>query len=343
MKKLVFTISIALLLITTVTTESCYPDRDLDTVIRRDSVFVSIKFDTTWEDIKKIDSFPSSVKLPFERLDSTLRPVLKTGFCDGEKGGKIEDIDDVEIDIPENAFGLPAINTGTIDNMTPVKGKVDITYNVLRSKGDIVQQGFPTMSGNRLLVSDGIINVRAHQNGKEVFLRKGKTYTIRFKSRVGTNGVQLFYGLSISRLKFEWVVQWMDSTREPKGYTLVLDRLGLINCARFYDSNEPVTANFCVAFADNSFTNLNTSVYLVFKDVFSVVRLEGSSTRKMFCIPTGSRGIPAGRNVQVVAISEQKGEYLMSIESASITEGGIVKLRPQVYKLDEIRNKLKSL
>ncbi|NJN34579.1 MAG: hypothetical protein HC817_10315 [Saprospiraceae bacterium] len=79
----------------------------------------------------------------------------------------------------------------------------------------------------------------------------------------------------------------MDSTggtRNPLdsviGYNIFTDRFGWINCDKF--GGQPnLTNKFCATLPD-SFTNKNSKVFVVFKDILSVITLSGDSEKSNF-------------------------------------------------------------
>ena len=93
----------------------------------------------------------------------------------------------------------------------------------------------------------------------------------------------------------------------------------------------------------DSFTNRNTSVYIAFKDILSVVKLEGTPVTKQFCIPPSYKGIPIGKQITVVSISNINGRSYMDVQDATITATNTVRLQPKFFSLDDIKKKISNL
>ncbi len=325
--------------------EACQKDKDVFIPTNTVVVPTVVKADTIWENESDLQApiigVPTQL-LNIEKLISVLnKPIIKDSIS-AEQGGKIVLPDDVSLEFPSN----PCVSK----NNQALKGKLDIEVLILRTKGELIAHDKPTISGGRLLISGGVVFLSAKQNGVEVKLGQNKTIKIRYKIRNTEGVMQLFEGKNLNRLQFDWtpinsnrdaVTTWSDSSQEKKGFQLLLDRFGWINCDRFND--EPnLTNKFCVAVPD-SFTNRNTSVYIAFKDILSVVKLEGTPVTKQFCIPQSYKGIPIGKQVTVVSISNINGRSYMDVQDATISASNAIRLQPKSLGLDDIKKKISNL
>jgi hypothetical protein len=345
MKKILFYIPVLFALILS---EGCYKDKDEFIVTSVEKIPVSsVKSDTIWEDESKL-IIPSGVIVPLLNIEKLIKelnlPILKDTFI-AEQGGKLELPDDITIEIPSSS----CINK---NNNQPCRGKLDVEYLVLRTKGELIAHDKPTISLGRLLTSGGVVYLMVKQNGSEVKLASNKTVKVRFKTKTTESGMLLFEGKSLNRLQFDWfpigitanrdmVTTWADSSREKKGYQLLLDRFGWINCDKFNEETN-LTNKFCVAIPD-TFTNRNTSVYLAFKDINSVVKLEGTPLLKQFCIPVSYKGIPVGKQVTVISISNIEGRYFMATQEVKVESVNNIRLIPQRLASEEIKKKILNL
>ena len=342
MKKIflyIFCLSVILL------SDACQKDKDEFIATGTTVIQTTAKADTIWENESDLQApvigVPTQL-LNIEKLISQLnKPIIKDSIS-AEQGGKIELPDDVSIEFPST----PCVSK----NNQALKGKLEIEVLILRTKGELIAHDKPTISNGRLLISGGVVFLTAKQNGVEVKLSQNKTIKVRYKIRNTEGAMQLFEGRNLNRLQFDWtpinsnrdvVTTWADSSQEKKGFQLLLDRFGWINCDRFND--EPnLTNKFCVAMPD-SFTNRNTSVYIAFKDILSVVKLEGTPVTKQFCIPQSYKGIPIGKQVTVVSISNLNGRSYMDVQDATISATNIIRLQPKAFSLDDIKKKISNL
>ena len=352
MKKYLLIFWILSALVVGVGTQGCVKDEDI--FIPKDTV-KTVVGDTSWnQDLSKINNTSTTTTglLNIEKIANDLQTPTFTSEVNAENGGYISTPDNVTVNFPANSCTL---------NGRACTGKIDVEILVLRKKGDLVLNNVPTTSLDRQLISGGVVYVRASQNGQEVRLAREKKLTIRFKNPDQDRSMQLFVGIFDGRFKFDWlpirtavVVAtgngttptlgfWADTTqnRENKGYEIGLDRFGWINCDKFGDSTN-LTPNFRVALPD-TFTNQNTSVFVVFKDINSVVRLEGNPQIRQFMTGSGYRGLPIGRQVIIVTMSLVRGKYYLATQEATVTAGLIVRPTPHAATKDDIKRIVSSL
>lgn len=91
------------------------------------------------------------------------------------------------IKVPANAF----VDAGGAQ----VKGEVEIEYRELKNASEIVASGIPTNYANnkkQQFETDGVIEVRAKSNGKQVYLAKNKTIEVQLPKQVNT-GQNLYH------------------------------------------------------------------------------------------------------------------------------------------------------
>jgi hypothetical protein len=345
MKKLLFSI-VALFLITFL--PACV--KDGETYISTGQTTIT-KPDSVWEDEANATTLPTGqiLSLSIEKLYTTLQKTITNGEITAENGGTISLNSDAFVDIPANVLVYA-------NNNQQCKGKVEIEFAVLKNKGDLISYDKPTISNGRLLASGGVVYIAAKQSGREVKLAQNKTVKIRFKSDNIDKTLQLFEGKATDRFKFDWVALnnnvvaspvglWVDSaqSREPKGYDFPCDRFGWINCDKFVDDGN-LTNKLAVTLSESLFSNKNTSVYLVFKDILSVVKLEGNTSLKQFIIPSGYKGIPIGKQIYVVTLSQVGEKSYLDIQEKTIGATNTISVKQQsVLTTDEIRKKLSSL
>ncbi len=312
-----------------------------------------IEGDTIWDDDLSAKSNLSTSLLPplsIEKLVSQLSAEPKRDTCNAERGGTIIIPDNVTVTIPANAC-VNALNK-------LCTGKLDVEILVLRKKGDFIAYNLPTSSLGRQLVSGGVVSVKVRQNGQEVRLGLGKAIKVSYVMAEPDNQMQLFDGKIDGRFKFDWlpisllgtgvvlpnVTVWADSSQQQrKGYNLVLDRFGLINCDKFSGDSSNFNTKFNVILPE-TFTNINTSVYVAFKSLNSVLALSGDARTKTF-ITTG-RGLPMGRVVTIVAMGYIRDKFYFAKQEVTIqTTTGVqsVRLTPVVMDKEEIKAMLNSL
>ncbi len=310
-----------------------------------------IEGDTIWDDDLSAKSNLSTTLLPplsIEKLVSQLSAEPKHDTCNAERGGTIVVPDNVTVSIPASAC-VNLLNK-------PCTGKLDVEILVLRKKGDFIAYNLPTTSLGRQLISGGVVSVKVRQNGQEVRLALGKAIKVSYVMTEPDNQMQLFDGKIDGRFKFDWlpisllgtgivlpnVTVWADSSQQRRGYNLVLDRFGLINCDKFSGDSINFNNKFSVTLPE-TFTNVNTSVYVAFKNMNSVLALSGDARTKAFITP--GRGLPIGRTVTIVTMSYIRDKFYFAKQEVTIqsTTGQKVKLVPVVMEKDEVKAMLNNL
>ncbi len=326
MKNLVFTIFIGLLL---VGGQSC--GKDIDEFIPTNTTTI-VKGDTVWqEDLLRINDISTAVlpSLNIEKLMSDLATTPVVREINAERGGIITTPDGTIVEFPANSC--------VTKNNRPCTGDLTVEILVLRKKGEFLLNNVPTTSLGRQLISGGAVRIKVSQNGEEVKLARpfNGPYKVKFQSTSPTAdpAMRLFEGTSEGRFKFDWTPissvagtsdvpflrTWRDSVqgRSTAGFELFLDRFAWINCDKFSGDSTNLTNKFCVALPD-TFTNQNTSVFVVFKEINSVVSLVGDGKTKQFCVPNGYRGLPTGKIVNIISISAVKDRIYIGKKEVTI-------------------------
>jgi hypothetical protein len=354
MKNVVFTIFIGLILISS---QSC--GKDMDEFIPTGTTTI-VKGDTIWQDdLLKINDISTAILPPLnvEKLMADLATDPVTREINAERGGIITTPDSVTVEFPANSC--------VTKNNRACTGNLSVEILVLRKKGEFLLNNVPTTSLGRQLISGGAVRIKVSQNGEEVKLARPFTapYRVKFQSTSTTPdpAMKLFEGTPEGRFKFDWIpIQnvagtsnppflraWADSIqRRPiAGFELLLDRFSWINCDKFSGDSTTLTNKFCVAMAD-TFTNQNTSVFVVFKDINSVLSLAGDGKTKQFCVPTNYRGLPIGKVVNIVSISTIKDRIYIGKKEVTIapnTNATAIKLETTVVTKEAAKEIISNL
>jgi hypothetical protein len=135
---------------------------------------------------------------------------------------------------------------------------------------------------------------------------------------------------------------WRDSSQQAVGYQIFTDRFGWINCDKFNPETNNLTDKITVALPD-SFSNRNTGVFLVFKDILSVVKLAGDPQIRKFTIPKNYKGVPIGKQVTVVVYGVVKDKTYFAAQDLTIAATNMLTMTPLPLTLDEIKKKILGL
>lgn len=259
-------------------------------------------------------------------------------------GRTIQFNDSLEVTVPNNAV--------TTNNGTTITGSVNLSINYLNKKGDFIRFARPTTNGNLLLESSGGFFVRAIQNTQDLSLAQGKTLKIKFKNNNPTTTTKVFYGDEnltpplLAPFNFNWKLNTDNSeinvvyTTTPnlyKGYELSAKKLRWVAGLLQIDTLLPKTI-VTVIFNPN-FTNKNTAVYAVYKNLNTVVRLTPNFTSRSFA----AVNMLLNKNIYLISISKIGTTYYLGNSEVTITNGLSLKLNPELKSLNQIKSFLDSL
>lgn len=201
---------------------------------------------------------------------------------------------------------------------TTVTGRVQVELFVIKKKGDMVLLNKPTTSNGAMLVSAGEIFIRLKKDGQELQLAPGAKINIRYADFPVNPNMHLFFGEERPNGIFNWQPNTDTLNNRvsfgPQLYEITTNRLRWINLDYFYDTAGITRSNISVKLPSN-YTNANTTAFLVFKDLRSVLRFNADITERRF--NTGK--VPNGKAAWVVIISKQGNDYFFSREA--ITTG----------------------
>ena len=209
---------------------------------------------------------------------------------------------------------LSCVNTAGL----PVTGKIHLELLLVRKKGDMVLLNKPTSSNGRMLVTGGEIFIRLFKDGQEIHLApNAKIYFKYFDAPIVSN-MKLFFGDETVAGNFNWLpnTDTANNVVVPglQAYEIATNHLRWINVDYFYDT---ATITRCTVSAQlpSNYTNANTTAFLVFKEIRSVLRMKGDVTEKRFT----SDKVPTGKTATIIVLSKQGNDYYLGKES--ITTG----------------------
>ena len=326
--------------------------KDSDTFIPTGTTVIPIKKDTAvFLDLSSLPVRDSSTTqlLDIEKMIDTLRsPMLKDTSTDADNGGNISknlSAGMVNISCPGKGFLQKP-------NGAPCKGKLNIEYQLLTTKTDLILNDLPTVSDGTPLVSGGVVRVHISQNGVPVtFASPEVKLYVSYQGKFdGTAPMSYFDGKYDGRTSFNWKPYTLPSTQQfiqtsGRGdstiFHIYLDRFNFVNCDRFY--NDPnLTKNFSVKLP-TEYSNQNAAVYVVYKDMMMVLKLEGDPAKRVFTVPKNSKGLP-DKAAMIVVLSMLKGKYYFGTQTlTSLSAQSNVSITPTEITTDDIKLKLKNL
>jgi hypothetical protein len=247
--------------------------------------------------------------------------------------------DGLQVNIPANSLRF--------QNGQQVTGRVFVEGLVLRKKGDLIRLDRPTVSNGRQLIAASNAFVRFRKNGEELVLAPGRKVAIRYHDIHNANNVFHFSGDESVPGRFQWV-QTQDTiitSGQTSSHCEVNTHHHRWSGLHYFADTSGPSVNMLISLPA-TFTNANTSVYIVYKDVRSVLQVHGNPVTKTFI----SNKLPVGKQVNVVVVSKQ-GPSLYYLAHQQVTTGAntpananqVVILRPHVASVVEIKGYLETL
>jgi hypothetical protein len=244
-----------------------------------------------------------------------------------------------------------------VGNYASSPGKIKVEVIWLKKKGDFIRHAKPTTSYNYLLQTGGSFNVLLSKNNIPLQLAPGVSYKLKYRNFSPSADMRFFYEESWTvgnDSAATWVPGYLppnanvgtvniwqqyDSSTQTiiKGYEMTSSRLRWVNCDFFNDTTQPFT-RLNVSLPVN-YTNVNTSVYVVFKSKNIVATLKSDLATKTFFLPR----IPIGSDVTLVSISKIGNDYYLGKKDLTVLNANLNNISPELKSLTEISNYLNSL
>ncbi len=223
-----------------------------------------------------------------------------------------------------------------------VTGKVQVEIMAIKKKGDMIRLNKPSTWNDSMLVTAGQIFIQLKKEGQILQLAPGVRINVRYIDLPVNAQMQFFIGDETNAQRFNWLptpTPALDTIiMGTQHYEIYTRQQRWISLATLFDVN--ITTPKVKVSADIApyFTNANTIAFTVFKDVRSVVAMQGDlSTRKFI---TGK--LPVGKQVTVVVISKQSGDFYLGYESA-VTQSPAANVLTQHVRVVPIKKSLPEI
>lgn len=262
--------------------------------------------------------------------------------------------------LPKNAF--------VRRNGTAVSGEVQIELREFYAKSDLVLGNLHSMSDGRLLETGGMIYIAATADGKELKLRPGLELEIDFGAGASLPGMGVFLGKEQDgqvnwrpqkseraaqsaqvreppiiklrrregrrrpREREEGFVGLSEEQRQVDRYLLRSNRLGWINCDRFYQFENKTELWVGVD------TLFRPAVRLVFSDINAVMAASAMNDSTWVF-----RGVPVGLTATLLAFAVVNGEYFFVSRELVLTNNQRENLKLIKSSLTAIKQELRQL
>ena len=253
-------------------------------------------------------------------------------IIDAESGGTITSTSGTQITFYGNSF-LNGMAQDVIGNIT-------IELVELFNKSEMLRLNKPTMGvlpfgEQRPLVSGGEFQVKAFQNGNELYLKAGASYTMISEAPGGVadQNMSLFIGEDDNG-RLTWFQQ--DSTNntgvfaDGPQYFSFLNQLNWINCDYFMNYNGPMTT--VSAQFPEGFTNNNAMLFISFDGLNSLTGIYGFENGVFTTAPYYE--LPVGMDIHFIAFTVINDEPHAAIVSATIADGHL-EIIPELIQTTE--------
>ena len=239
---------------------------------------------------------------------------------DNAAGGKLHFNDSLDIEFPKFF----------IDNNAAL-GNIRVEVIILRNKGTWLQNGFSTMSNNKILESAGAFYIRLLKNGQEVQLAGGLKLNVILTTKNPIQGLGIFNVDVSNPLLTEWqaysssgsAVSLNSVSGGAYAYYVSVDKTG-----RWFSiglDNDPTSSKTNVyVITPLNYTNYNTVVFGIVADKHRIGRFKDDLPNRSFkCV-----NVPLGAKLKLISLSIINGNLYLDSKDVVVTQNMTVKLDP---------------
>lgn len=237
---------------------------------------------------------------------------------------------------------LVDVNDNPVSFSTCLNLLLEVT-EVLR-KGDMIARNVPsTVANGALLESDAILRVRFTCDGTPLKLKQGRNIKIQIPETNRHDNLFVYNGTIQNNLLSGWtatskpvyLADWISNVTNETvlGYEIIVTQLDWLACSRPLSG---ASSSFCVNLPEG-FSDLNTVVYMVFKNVKVTVPLTGIGSE--FCYTQA----PQGFFVKLVTVSKYGDQYWLGNKETEIGTNTLLEVAPQIVSEQQMLNFLKGL
>lgn len=274
-------------------------------------------------------------------LSEKLRGTLNTVTVNAVPAPLIYNASGIQISLPASGFAVG----GSI-----VTGALKVDYTLIQKKGDFIRYSIPTVSNRFPLESGGAFNLKITANNQQVDVVANKRIKVQYVDAAPKQGMKVYSGEPVytgNNGFTNWTLSsdssnvsvWDTSNIFPslKGYIVETSRTGWVHTGKILELAQPRTEVSVVM--PDLFSNANTAVYMVFKNVRSVVQLTGNQNQRKFSFPN----IPVNQDIMFVTISKLGDTYYLGIKDDKTITGMISLVKPEKISLAAILGFLNGL
>ncbi|MEI6408328.1 MAG: hypothetical protein WCR52_03000 [Bacteroidota bacterium] len=211
-------------------------------------------------------------------------------------------------------------------------------------KGDMIARNIPsTVANGAVLESDAMLRIRFTCDGTPLKLKAGRNIKIQIPEANRQDNLFVYNGTMQNDSLSAWtatmvpvyLADWISNVTNETvlGYEIIATQLDWVACSHPLGGQ---ASSFCVNLPDG-FSNVNTVVYMVFKNVKAVVPLTGN--RSQFCYAQA----PQGYFVKLVTVGKFGEQYWLGNKETEIGTNTVLDVAPQIVSEQQMLNFLKGL
>ncbi len=243
-------------------------------------------------------------------------------------------------------------------NGVPVSNKfVQVEVTLVRNKSQVVGNLLSTSSGDKLIESGGMVNVRAFCDGKELTLDPDKGYTLKLSVPGGNfnPAMELFYGEET-----DTGINWSEADNDPKtqnniflsewtrdssgrqviGMECFPKKFGWVNCDFFSKLNDKPLTNPCfIPHGPSNGDTVDLQAFAVFKNYLMIIQPCCVENKDEICFGP----LPIGEPVYYLIIGKGKQDYYLGYVEKNVESDEKVVINLSVKTLQEVKDFLANL
>ena len=196
-------------------------------------LIASLLFTNCSSDKKKNRNIPVE---SITEIDSILSPITENFEIQGNQESVIKGKKGTSIYIPANAFQFT-------DGTEP-KEPITIEIKECFSLTDMIFENLHTVSGDKILETNGMVYLNAEADGKKLSIKQGKAIAIGFPKNGLDKEMDLFYEFRLNDSVKTWIPDYKFFETKSTTETVVeIDSLDLIGEDIGYEIEYPIEIN----------------------------------------------------------------------------------------------------
>lgn len=209
------------------------------------------------------------------------------------------------------------------DGTILTSGSVTVVLQEMLTGPEMLLAGKTTTSNGKILISGGQFFINATFNNAQLPINQDAKPLAKIPTSQNSTEMNLFRGniKASDTIQGDTIINWeivkdtvrqdLDTIYLDYNYSFGFESFGYFNCDRYYDSTSPRTE--IKVKTPQGFDHINTQIYVYFKSINSVIKLEGfDKTNQTFFINHATA--PIGLNVTIVIVSKKDNKHYLEVK-----------------------------